>query len=543
MSSADPILARLTASGEAFAIAEDDGMRRFVGAPASLATLIDGARRHGSATFVVEGETRLSFNDVFERSDALASVLDIAPGDRVVICMRNRAAWMIGFLAVMRAGGVAVLVNSRGAPAELRAAVEECSPGVVLADGERAALLRQSGFNGRVLEDDEFPERGDADFVPPFRGADDPAAVLFTSGTTGRVKGAVLTHGNMVTALMSVQLAGLMVLHDVAGRLGMAPDELVAGRPQAAVLLVYPLFHISGLVSAFLSPLLGGSKVVVMRRWDGDEALRLIATERISMFTGVPTMMWDVLNRAKHADADLSSLTNIASGGQALPINLLDAIRELCPRAAMGTGYGLTETAGTVAMGVGEDFVRRRTSVGRVMALYDLRIEGPDGDFLPFGEAGEIVVRGPTVMQGYWGQPEETAAVLGQDGWLRTGDIGYVDEENYLFIVDRKKDMVISGGENIYCAEVERVMSLHAGVGECAAFGLPDERLGERLVAVVVGGGLDESVVRHHVGEHLARYKSPVRVGISSEPLPRNELGKVDKNRLRALWPHLAGDE
>ncbi|HET8611571.1 MAG TPA: class I adenylate-forming enzyme family protein [Sphingomonas sp.] len=539
----DPVLAELTAPGAFFAIGERDGMRRFTNAPGSLDVLIEGARRHGEATFIVEGDRRLTFEDVFALRDALAEALAIRPGDRVVICMRNGAAWMIGFLAVMRAGGVAVLVNSRGAPAELRAAVEECSPSLVLADAERAKLLRESGFAGPILGASDFPSEGGRDFTPPVRGSNDPAAVLFTSGTTGRIKGAVLTHENLITALMSVQLSGLMVLHDVARRLGLSPEALLTGRPQPAVLLVYPLFHISGLISAFLSPLLAGSKVVVMRRWDAEDALKLIEAERISMFTGVPTMLWDVLHRAKLAQADLSSLTNIASGGQALPINLLDAIHEHCPNAAMGTGYGLTETAGTVAMAVGEDFIRRRASAGRVMELYELRIEGPDGATLPPGEAGEIVVRGPTVMQGYWNRPEETATVLSADGWLRTGDIGYVDEENYIFIVDRKKDMVISGGENIYCAEVERVMNLLPDIGECAAFGMPDERLGERLVAVVVGAGVDEERVRHHVGEHLARYKAPVRVGVSDTPLPRNAVGKIDKNRLRALWPHLAGDE
>ena len=540
---ADPILTELTKPGSPFAIGEVAGMRRFVNAPSSLDALIESGRQFGSATFLVEGDARLTFDEVFARRDALVAILPIGAGDRVVICMRNRAEWMIGFLAVLRAGGVAVLVNSRGAPAELRAAVEDCSPRLVLADDERAALLRQAGYDGAILEAKHYPLEGVSSFVPPPRGPNDAAVILFTSGTTGRVKGAVLTHGNMVTALMSVQMSGLMALHDVARRMGLAPEALMIGRPQSATLLVYPLFHISGLVSSFLSPLLAGSKVVLMRRWDAVEALRLIAVERVSLFSGVPTMLWDVLYRARLADVDLSSLTNIASGGQALPINLLDAIRAVCPNAALGTGYGMTETAGSIAMGVGEDFIRQRASTGRVMALYQLRVEGAGGEELPPGEAGEIVVRGPTVMQGYWNRPEETAAVLDADGWLRTGDIGFVDEENYLFIVDRKKDMVISGGENIYCAEVERIMSLLPEVKECAAFGLPDERLGERLVAVVVGDGLEEESVKYHVGEHLARYKAPARVAVSSEQLPRNAIGKIDKSRLRALWPQLAGDE
>jgi acyl-CoA synthetase (AMP-forming)/AMP-acid ligase II len=221
---------------------------------------------------------------------------------------------------------------------------------------------------------------------------------------------------------------------------------------------------------------------------------------------------------------------------------LLDAIRVACPDAVMGTGYGMTEASGSVAMALGEDFIRNRASAGRVLNLVDMRIEGPDGAELPRGAAGEIVVRGAMVMQGYWNRPAETAAVLSPGGWLRTGDIGYVDDEDYVFIVDRKKDMVISGGENIYCAEVERVIGTMAGVGECAAFGIPDDRLGEVLVAVVVGHGLTADAIIAETGEQLARYKAPGHVAFSGEPLPRNAVGKVDKVKLRALWPALIGE-
>jgi long-chain acyl-CoA synthetase len=327
----------------------------------------------------------------------------------------------------------------------------------------------------------------------------------------------------------------------MAQKYGMTPEALIAQMPQQAVLLVYPLFHISGLGAAFLSPLFAGTKVVIMRRWDAEQALRIIRDEQITMFTGVPTMLWDLLNRAKLEDADLSSLRNIASGGQALPVNLLDAIREVCPQAQMGTGYGMTEFSGSVASAVGEDFLRKRASAGRVLPLVDVRIEAPDGTLLSTGEAGEIVVRGAQAMQGYWNRPEETAAVLTPDGWLRTGDVGFVDEEGYIFIVDRTKDMVISGGENIYCAEVERVLGELPGVTECAAFGIPDDRLGELLVAVVVAEGLDESQIIAAVGERLARYKAPGRVAFSAETLPRNAVGKVEKRVLRKRWNELIG--
>lgn len=280
-----------------------------------------------------------------------------------------------------------------------------------------------------------------------------------------------------------------------------------------------------------------------MRRWDAQEAVRLIAAEKITMFSAVPTMLWDLLNRARLGDADLSSLRNVASGGQALPVNLLDEIRAVCPHAVMGTGYGMTEASGSLAQAVGEDFIRNRASAGRVLPLAQVRIVAPDGKVMPTGQSGEIQLKGAMVMAGYWNRPEETAAAFTEDGWLRTGDVGYVDAEGYIFIVDRVKDMVISGGENIYCAEVERVMGEMPGVGECAAFGIPDERLGELLVAVVKATDLDEQAVKDWVGERLARYKAPGRVAFVSEPLPRNDVGKINKVALRAAWPALSGEQ
>jgi long-chain acyl-CoA synthetase len=541
----DPVLAALTAPDQPFAIGERDGYRQFVNMPADLGKLIDAARRHGDKTFLVEGERRLSFEQVFAWRDALVPHLGIQRGDRVAICMRNRAEWIIAFMAVVKAGGIAALLNSRGSPAELVAMLEEVTPALVLADSERTALIREGGWQGRLFDLTQPPDplpaahREPGDTSPPAPG--DPAAILFTSGTTGRVKGAVLSHLGLTTGLLSMQLSGVMVLHNMAQKLEMDPQALIAQMPQQGVLLVYPLFHISGLGSAFLSPLFAGSKVVIMRRWDAAEAIRIVRDENITMFTGVPTMLWDLLHRA-HADgADLSSLRNIASGGQALPVNLLDAIRAVCPQAQMGTGYGMTEFSGSVASAVGEDFLRKRASAGRVLPLVDVRIEAPDGTVLPPGQAGEIVVRGAQTMQGYWNRPEDTAAVLSPDGWLRTGDVGLVDEEGYVFIVDRTKDMVISGGENIYCAEVERVLGELPGVRECAAFGIPDERLGELLVAVVVGEGLSEAEIIAEVGTRLARYKAPGRVAFSAETLPRNAVGKVEKRILRERWNQLIG--
>lgn len=555
MSQIDPVFAAVTAAGTPFELADHDGMLQFAKAAPDLNLMIEHARRHGDKTFLVDfssdgTERRLTFEQVFGWRDQLTPMLHIKRGDRVAICMRNRAEWIVAFMAVMKAGGIAALLNSRGSPAELVAMLDDVTPALVLADSRRAALIREGGYAGRMLDltkpfDGQEIARRAAEVLPdpglalPL----DPVTILFTSGTTGRVKGAVLTHRSLITGLMLMQLSGVMVLHNMAKAHGISAEVLMANLPQQAVLLVYPLFHISGLGAAFLSPLFAGSKVVIMRRWDAQEAVRLIAAEKITMFSAVPTMLWDLLHRSKLGDADLSSLRNVASGGQALPVNLLDEVRAACPQAVMGTGYGMTEASGSLAQAVGEDFIRNRSSAGRVLPLAQVRIVAPDGAVLQIGESGEIQLKGAMVMAGYWNRPEETAAAFTKDGWLRTGDVGYVDDEGYIFIVDRVKDMVISGGENIYCAEVERVMGELPGVSECAAFGIPDERLGELLVAVVKGEGLTEQVVIEWVGERLAHYKAPGRVAVVSEPLPRNDVGKVNKVALRAAWTDLIGEQ
>lgn len=555
MNQVDPVFAAVTAPGTPFELIERDGLLQFAKAAPDLNLMIDFARRHGDKTFLVDfssdgTERRLTFEQVFAWRDQLAPMLHIKRGDRVAICMRNRAEWIVAFMAVIKAGGIAALLNSRGSPAELVAMIDDVTPELVLADSRRAALIREGGYQGRMLDltrpfDGQEIARRAAEALPDPGLAKplDPATILFTSGTTGRVKGAVLTHRSLITGLMLMQLSGVMVLHNMARAHGISADALMANLPQQSVLMVYPLFHISGLGAAFLSPLFSGSKVVIMRRWDAQEAVRLIEAEKITMFSAVPTMLWDMLHRAKLGDADLSSLRNVASGGQALPVNLLDEIRAVCPQAVMGTGYGMTEASGSLAQAVGEDFIRNRSSAGRVLPLAQVRIVAPDGTVLPDGQSGEIQLKGAMVMAGYWNRPEETAAAFAADGWLKTGDVGYVDAEGYIFIVDRVKDMVISGGENIYCAEVERVIGEMPGVGECAAFGIPDERLGELLVAVVKGEGIGEAGVKEWVGERLARYKAPGRVAIISEPLPRNDVGKVNKVALRAAWSNLSGDQ
>ena len=551
----DPVFVAVTGPGSPFEIGERNSLRQFVRAPDDLNIMIEAARRFGERTCIVDfdsagAERRINFDQLFEWRDQLVQILHIRRGDRVALCMRNRAEWIVGFLAIMKAGGVAVLMNSRGSGRELLAMIEDTDPALVLVDDRRGTEIRDAGYTGRILDltkpvDPAEVAARAADPMPDPGVAkpNDPCAILFTSGTTGRAKGAVLTHLNMITGLMNTQLSGVMVLHNVAAQMGISPEMLMANLPQQAVLLVSPLFHVSGLGSGFLSPLMAGSKVVIMRRWDAQEAVRLIAREGITMFTGVPTMLWDILHRAKVADLDIASLRNIGSGGQALPVNLVHELNALAPQAQIGTGYGMTECSGAIAQSVGPDFMARPAAAGRVLPLVDVRIEGPDGEALPSGGVGEIVVRGAQIMQGYWNRPEDTAAVLEPDGWLHTGDVGMIDEEGYVFIIDRKKDMVISGGENIYCAEVEGVLGEIPQVIECATFGVPDERMGERLVAVVVAEGVTEADIINRVSERLAKYKAPTRVYFSKDSLPRNAVGKVDKVALRKGWAAKIGEQ
>ena len=551
MTKIDPVFSAVTAPGTPFELTEVDGNLQFAKAAPDLNLMIESARLHGDKTFLVDfssagEERRLTYNQVFDWRDQLVLMLDIQRGERVAICMRNRAEWMVAFLAVMKAGGVAAILNSRGSAPEVVTMINEVSPALILADSARARLIREGGYEGRMLDltnpfsEEEIARRQHG--APPegVASAEDPCAILFTSGTTGRVKGAVLSHRALITGLMGAQLSGTMVLHNMAKAYGMPVEALMANLPQQATLLVYPLFHISGLGSAFLSPMLGGAKVVIMRRWSGPEAVRLIEREKVTNFAAVPTMLWDLVHGATLSEHDLSSLRNVGSGGQALPINLLDNLRAACPQVVMGVGYGMTETAGAFAQCVGEDFLRNRAAAGRVLPLAKVKIVDPDGRELPIGQSGEILVRSAMVMSGYWNRDEDTAKAFTEDAWLRTGDIGYVDEEDFVFIVDRTKDMVISGGENIYCAEVERVLGELSGVTECATFGIPDERLGELLVAVVVGEGLNAPKVINWVGERLARYKAPGRVVFIPEALPRTHLGKVDKIALRTQWPTLS---
>lgn len=541
----------LTAPGAPFEIHEETvrghSMPVFAQARYPLGALFSRMASFGDRLFVVEEDRRISYAQGCAQAAALAALLrtehGVKPGDRIAINMRNRVEWMIGFIAVSTLDAVPALINSRGAPEEMRYCVEAVTCHLVLADAQRARALAESGYTGPVVDVDSpaFAEAlaryADAPLPQSQAHVDDAAAILFTSGTTGNAKGAVLSHRALLTGQLISQHRGTEFAMDLAAKMGIDFQTMVANAPQGASLLIFPLFHISGVGAIFLSCIMRGDKIVIQRRWSAEAALDLIEREKVSAMSGPPSVIWDMVQLQKQNPRNLTSLRSLGTGGQGLALNLLQAMQANFPAAIPGGGYGCTETAGAISMAMGESFVCRPECSGISHPLARIKTVDDQGADLPQGEVGELCVRGPMVMTEYWGRPEDTAKALDAGGWFHTGDVGFVDAQGYVTIVDRKTDMVISSGENIYCAEVERALLSHPEIAEAATYGVPDERLGERLIAAVVlhdGSSLREADIKAHVQAHLADYKVPAEVIMHAETLPRNVTGKVDKRRLRA---------
>jgi acyl-CoA synthetase (AMP-forming)/AMP-acid ligase II len=541
----------LTGAGAPFEITRVEvrgvPMKVFARATGTIASLFEAMASHADNDFVVEGDRRVTYAEMRALAGAMATQMHqdfgIRAGDRVSIAMRNSAEWMQAFIAASSLGAIPALINSRGTGDEMRFCIEDIDSALVVADERRAKLLREAGFTGIIVESDSQGFRsalhGNSDALVPVRmeDPDAPACILFTSGTTGRPKGTILTHRAVLTSLLMSQHVAAEYLHRL-----MRDHKLEAGGgttqyPQYTSLLVVPLFHVSGLHAIFLSTLARGGKIVIIPRWDAGEALRLVEAEQINAFSGPPTALRDLIHNQERERRDMSSLQSLGFGGQATPPNLLKAVKAAFPRAIVGGGYGMTETCGAISMAMGAEYSVRPEASGRVHPLAEIRIVNDAGEDQAIGETGEIWVRGPMVMAGYWGQPASGGKALDAEGWLRTGDIGSIDADSYITIVDRKTDMVISSGENIYCAEVERVLNQHPDIVEAAAIGMPDDRLGERLVALVItqpGCEPSEAQIKVHVGDHIASYKVPSEIVFEQQPLPRNGLGKIDKRALRA---------
>ena len=551
----DEAVAALTAPGADFELADETiggvEYRVFRNLSTSLRDIYDRARQdHGEKDFLVFGDARLTYSEAYDRAAAIAHRLihryGVEKGDRVAIAMRNCPEWVIAFMAITSCGAICVSLNGWWSGEELEYGLKDSGARLVFLDQPRYERLagRLPALGVRSIGarwEDTLPE-GVADFdalrleaaghpMPDVGlSADDDVTIFFTSGTTGFPKGAVSTHRAVSSALAS--WGYYAALRIAMGRLE-APEENPEFQP--SILMPMPLFHVTGSHVGLLASFGIGRKIVMMHRWDPEQGLDLVERERITSFIGVPTMTWEMLQSPSLARRDLRSLRAVAGGGAPNPGGMVERLQERMPDQHWSFGWGLTETNAGGTSSTDEELIERPESCGKPSPIVALKVIDDDGKELPPGGQGELIVKSPTNMRCYWQQPEATAETI-RDGWLRTGDIAEIDEEGYVYIRDRKKDMVLRGGENIYCAEVERVVYLHPAVFEAAAFGVPDERLGEELAVVVMprpGADLDAAAVRAHVGEHLARFKVPRYVWLQDEQLPRGATGKIHKRALR----------
>jgi long-chain acyl-CoA synthetase len=437
--------------------------RVFRGTPPSLRAIWDLAAAHGDGDYLVYGDQRYTFAQARERVAAVAAHLvglGVAQGDRVAIAMRNLPEWPLAFWAAASLGAVAVPLNAWWTGPELAYGLTDSGARVLFADAERLERLEphlaETPVEHVLTDLSDLPSGSLPDVqIDP----DDVATIMYTSGTTGRPKGAVGTHRNICSHVMNSMYAAARGTTAIAGDAAAGAAADAPPPLPMATLLTFPLFHVGGLHSFLVPYTLFGGKVVLLYKWDPALALELIEREQITAVAGVPTTMFELLDEARRRGSDLSSLAGVASGATLVPPELVRRIDDqLASRAAPTNGYGLTETSGAAIANGGKDYVAHPDSVGRpISPVMDVRIADPDGNPVPTGETGEIWISGPTVFAGYFNLPEATAAAL-EGGWFRTGDVGRIDEDGYVYVVDRLKDVIIRGGENIYAAEVEAAL-------------------------------------------------------------------------------------
>ena len=546
----EPIVRELTAPGQLLELdeAEIEGVRMRVwrNAPSSLRAVFEFSKAHGDADFIVYEDERWTFDRHYAAVSSLSAWLvdeaGVTKGDRVAIAMRNYPEWSLAFWAAACAGAIVVPLNAWWTGDELAYGLRDSGTKVLFSDLERwervAPRMDELPVERVVVAKAEAPEGTTALEPLLASGAElpdvplepeDEATIFYTSGTTGEPKGALGTHRNICTNLFNLAYAA----QSRRGGAGSASIAQVAGRPTQ--LLSVPFFHVTGCHSTLVPTLAFGTKLVLMHRWNAERALELIEREKITSFGGVPTMVWQVLESPDFAKRDTSSVQGIGYGGAPAPPELVRRIKEHFPTVSPGNGYGMTETSSLAVGNGGEDYVRKPESVGRPSPINDIMVADEAGNEVGVGELGEVCMRGPNVVKGYWNKPEATAATF-RDGWLHSGDIGRLDEEGFLYIVDRAKDMVIRGGENVYCVEIEGVLYEHPAVSEVAVIGIPHRVLGEEVAAVVKrapGTDPSEDDLKEHVSNRLAAFKVPVKIWISDDELPRNPAGKVLKRELR----------
>jgi long-chain acyl-CoA synthetase len=544
----DAVLAAVTGPGGRVVLDKDEQGRTIVANfPATLPLFFKTfCALYADVEAVIAGDERLTFRQLDELSDRLARGLvasGIGKGDRVGIAMRNCPAWIVAYMAILKAGGVATLLNGWWQPDELDHALQLTQARLILADGPRAERIAATCATCRVETIDigrhctesfaGLLAAASDDMALPIVAPEDDATILFTSGSTGEAKGALSSHRAVTTGVYAYATA-LMTLRGILEADGRPPPNPLK------TLVVVPLFHVTGEVPVMLNSFVISRGMVLMPKWDAGEALRLIEKEKITYFVGVPTMSLELMNHPDRGNYDLSTLTDIAAGGAPRPVAHVERLRNSFPGAQPALGYGLTETNAVGCGNFWDNYAAKPASTGRAQVPFvEIAILGESDRHLPTGERGEIAIRSAANIKCYWENPEATAAAFTADGYIKTGDIGYLDEDGYLFIVDRKKDIIIRGGENISAAEVEAALYGSEGIAEAAVFGVQDERLGEVPIAILhrrEGSSISEDELRAFLEGRLAAFKIPARMIFSDAPLPRLGTGKIDRVALRQQY-------
>lgn len=503
--------------------------------------------QHGDLPFLVDGDLRLSFAEVHALAEQVADGLltrhAIRKGDRVGIAARNSANWIIAYMGVIIAGGCATLINAWGVAEEMVAATRMVDCRLLIADSPRAARLQGSAIGCPLVvmgHGDPLSglagllgETGTGGSALPPLAPYDLATVVFTSGSTGVSKGACSDHRAVVHAALSYAAQSLMMLAYLQSRGEASPL-------QPCALVNVPLFHVTGEVPLFLQSFALGRKLVNMPKWDALEAMRLIEAEKVTYFVGVPLMSHEIATHPERTRFDLSSCTVMTGGGAPRPVDHVRRIREALPTSYPVLGYGLTETNAVGCANFNENYLARPESTGPASRpLVELAIIDEHGAHLLPGSVGEICFRTVCNFSGFWNNPEATAQAFTADGFVRTGDLGHVDADGYLTIVDRKKDIILRGGENISCLEVEQAIYAHPAIAEACVFGLPDPHFGEVPGAVYLvrpGHAIDADGLRAFLAEHIAPFKMPARMWQVDAPLPRLGTEKVDRRAIKARY-------
>lgn len=544
----DEAMAQLTAPTAPYELVSDDnGGFRYKNAPQTLHEALQAGRAHGDREFLIyEGERR-TFNQLMDEADAIACALQakgIRKGDRVAIAMRNYPEWMSAFLGVVSTGAVVVPLNSWGKPDDIAFTIEDAGARLVFLDQQRF-----DGLNERLHEKnieaviarptDEQAPQGLGNFIAPFIGEapetpslapEDLTLIMYTSGTSGKPKGAATTNIAIAQALYNMECCAIAAAMTNGETIGLMLERGF----EPTSLLAVPMFHVSGLHAQFLGNLRGGRRIVMMYKWDVDQALDYIEQERITAVSAAPAMAIDLLESPRFEQTDTSSLFSLGIGGAATPPLVRKLLAKRLPQNFSGTGWGMTETNAQGASLTGRAFVEKAGSSGFPHPIMRLRVCDEQGEVLPGAERGEIWAKSVTNIREYWARPEVNEKEI-RDGWLKTGDIGYIDDDGFLFLADRAKDMIIRGGENIYPIEIENVLIEHDAVKEVVAIGIPHERLGEEVAVVIhLASELSDEAVIAHCKEHLAGFKVPSRVVFAAEPLPRNATNKVLKPVIKA---------